>query len=188
MLNYLPGQMPSYGEYPTGLVQPPQMTGQSYTTDMYPPHMSPYQQQPQQPGYTMVSTVCRPFRFFLAWFFLPSPIMFSVIRKLDLFRADASVRSRSYRLLASSAGWCNCNNGSSVINVFVGSGLYATFAWHAQHLAFVRTASGSSADSIHDDTTAAALSVLLVSGYSAARESTAARLRVSGRWSDVPTA
>ncbi|XGW35762.1 hypothetical protein V3C99_019168 [Haemonchus contortus] len=56
MLNYLPGQMPSYGEYPTGLVQPPPMPGQpSYTTDMYTPHMPSYaQQSQQQPGYTMM--------------------------------------------------------------------------------------------------------------------------------------
>ncbi|KAK5979979.1 Patronin [Trichostrongylus colubriformis] len=56
MLNYLPGQMPSYGEYPTGLVQPPQMPGQpAYTQDIYSPHMSPYaQQSQQQPGYTMM--------------------------------------------------------------------------------------------------------------------------------------
>ncbi|KAK6033048.1 hypothetical protein OSTOST_00747 [Ostertagia ostertagi] len=56
MLNYLPGQMPSYGEYPTGLVQPPQMSGQpAYTQDMYSPHMHSYaQQSQQQPGYTMM--------------------------------------------------------------------------------------------------------------------------------------
>ncbi|KAK6061363.1 hypothetical protein COOONC_00967 [Cooperia oncophora] len=40
MLNYIPGQMPSYGEYPTGLVQPPQMPGQpAYSPEMYTQHM-----------------------------------------------------------------------------------------------------------------------------------------------------
>ncbi|KIH59070.1 hypothetical protein ANCDUO_10713, partial [Ancylostoma duodenale] len=56
MLNYLPGQAPSYGEYPTGLVQPHQMQPPpGYTTDPYSTHPGSYmQQQPQQQGYPMM--------------------------------------------------------------------------------------------------------------------------------------
>ncbi|WKY14424.1 hypothetical protein Q1695_000178 [Nippostrongylus brasiliensis] len=55
MLNYLPGQMPSYGEYPTGLVQPPPMQNQpAYSSDMYQSRMSAYPQQSQQQGYTLM--------------------------------------------------------------------------------------------------------------------------------------
>ncbi|EYC42855.1 hypothetical protein Y032_0515g2788 [Ancylostoma ceylanicum] len=56
MLNYLPGQAPSYGEYPTGLVQPHQMQPPpGYTTDPYSAHPGSYmQQQPQQQGYPMM--------------------------------------------------------------------------------------------------------------------------------------
>ncbi|KAK6759449.1 hypothetical protein RB195_021187 [Necator americanus] len=56
MLNYLSGQAPSYGEYPTNLVQPHQIQPPpGYTADPYSSHPGTYmQQQPQQPGYSMM--------------------------------------------------------------------------------------------------------------------------------------
>ncbi|KAE9419362.1 hypothetical protein Angca_002417, partial [Angiostrongylus cantonensis] len=57
VLNYLPGQAPPYGEYPTGLVQPQQMQTQPmYSPDMYSSPLSgAYSQQSRQPAYAMSS-------------------------------------------------------------------------------------------------------------------------------------
>ncbi|VDN32553.1 unnamed protein product [Cylicostephanus goldi] len=55
MLNYLPGQAPSYGEYPTGLVQPPMQPPPGYAPDPYSSHPGSYmQQQSQQLNYPMM--------------------------------------------------------------------------------------------------------------------------------------
>ncbi|KAJ1362998.1 hypothetical protein KIN20_022742 [Parelaphostrongylus tenuis] len=56
MLNYLPGQMPPYGDYPTGLVQPQQVQTQPmYSQDMYSSSMpGAYSQQSRQPGYPLM--------------------------------------------------------------------------------------------------------------------------------------
>ncbi|KJH42889.1 hypothetical protein DICVIV_11126 [Dictyocaulus viviparus] len=56
MLNYLPGQMPSFGEYPTGLVQPQHVQTQPvYPPDMYTSSISgAFTPRPRQSDYAMM--------------------------------------------------------------------------------------------------------------------------------------